>query len=200
MATINQIKKDVEKDINNIKKKLEFEDYNILLDIHKYIDSKYQSKVKNWGYSQYGWSNELGFNYNLIGTEDLLDNLKNMIGKLEGYKNDIDLDVYKMRNGIPNKNISVYNMNNNTNNNNNINNNIVDFRMLEKHIANNEVMSDAQTKEALSYLKELETIFLSKESRKNKWEKAKTIVGWLLDKGVDLAISYLPAIVTMISK
>ena len=61
-------------------------------------------------------------------------------------------------------------------------------------------MTDEQTKEALLYLKELQTIFESKESRKNKWEKAKKIVGWLLDKGVDVAISYLPAIVSMISK
>ena len=63
-----------------------------------------------------------------------------------------------------------------------------------------EVIVDEQTKEALLYLKELQTIFESKESRKNKWEKAKKIVGWLLDKGVDVAISYLPAIVSMISK
>lgn len=197
MSKINQIKRDVEKDINDIKEILETENFNTLLDIHKYMDSKYQSKIKTWGYSQCGWSDKLGFNYDFIGTEGLINNLKNMIGKLEGYKRDIELDVYKMINGSISKNINVYNTNNNTNNNNNNN---IDFSVLEKHITNNEMMTDEQTEEALAYLKELQTIFESKESRKNKWEKAKKIVGWLLDKGVDVAISYLPAIVSMISK
>lgn len=200
MSKINQMKRDVEKDINDIKEILKDRDSNALLDIHKYMDSKYQSKIKTWGYSQYGWSDKLGFDYDFIGTEGLVDNLKNMIGKLEGYKRDIELDVYRMMNGSSNKNINVYNMNNNTNNNNNVNSNSIDFSVLEEHITNNETMTEAQTKEALNYLKELQTIFESKESRKNKWEKAKKIVGWLLDKGVDVAISYLPAIVSMITK
>lgn len=200
MSKINQMKRDVEKDINDIKEILKNKDFNALLDIHKYMDSKYQSKIKTWGYSQYGWSDKLGFDYDFIGTEGLIDNLKNMIGKLEGYKCDIDLDVYRMMNGSSNKNINVYNMNNNTNSNSNINSNYIDFSVLEERITNNETMTEAQTKEALIYLKELQTIFESKESRKNKWESAKKIVGWLLDKGVDVAISYLPAIVSMITK
>ena len=200
MSKINQMKRDIEKDINDIKGILKDRDSNALLDIHKYMDSKYQSKIKTWGYSQYGWSDKLGFDYDFIGTEGLVDNLKNMIGKLEGYKRDIELDVYRMMNGSSSKNINVYNMNNNTNNNSNVNSNSIDFSVLEEHITNNETMTEAQTKEALNYLKELQTIFESKESRKNKWEKAKKIVGWLLDKGVDVAISYLPAIVSMITK
>lgn len=200
MSKINQMKRDVDKDISDIKKVLNNKDFNALLEVHQYMDSKYQSKIKTWGYSQYGWSDKLGFDYTFMGTEALIDNLKNMIGKLEGYKRDIELDVYKIMNGSSSRNINVYNTNTNTNTNNNINNNKVDFSALEKHIINNETMTDEQTKEALLYLKELQTIFESKESRKNKWEKAKKIVGWLLDKGVDVAISYLPAIVSMISK
>lgn len=200
MSKINQMKRDVDKDISDIKEALNNKDFNALLEVHQYMDSKYQSKIKTCGYSQYGWSDKLGFDYTFMGTEALIDNLKNMIGKLEGYKRDIELDVYKIMNGSSSRNINVYNTNTNTNTNNNINNNKVDFSALEKHIINNETMTDEQTKEALLYLKELQTIFESKESRKNKWEKAKKIVGWLLDKGVDVAISYLPAIVSMISK
>lgn len=200
MSKINQMKRDVDKDISDIKEVLNNKDFNALLEVHQYMDSKYQSKIKTWGYSQYWWSDKLGFDYTFMRTEELIDNLKNMIGKLEGYKRDIELDVYKIMNGSSNRNINVYNTNTNTNTNNNINNNKVDFSALEKHIINNETMTDEQTKEALLYLKELQTIFESKESRKNKWEKAKKIVGWLLDKGVDVAISYLPAIVSMISK
>lgn len=196
MSKINQMKRDVDKDINDIKEILKSKDCNALLDIHKYMDGKYQSKIETWGLSQYGWLDKLGFDYTLIGTEGIIDNLRNMIGKLEGYRQDIELNAYKMMCGSSGKNINIYN----TNSNNNINNNVIDFSILEKHITNNETMTDEQTKEALSYLKELQIIFESKETRKTKWEKAKKIIGWLLDKGVDVALSYLPTIVSMISK
>ena len=196
MSKMNQMKRDVDKDINDIREILKSKDRNALLDIHKHMDGKYQSKIETWGLSQYGWIDKLGFDYNCIGTEEIIDNLRNMIGKLEGYRQNIELRTYKMMCGSSSKNINIYN----TNNNSNINNNVIDFSMLKEHIANNETMTNEQTKEALSYLKELQTIFESKESRKNKWEKAKKIIGWLLDKGVDVALSYLPAIVSMISK
>lgn len=196
MSKMNQMKRDVDKDINDIREILKSRDYNALLDIHKHMDGKYQSKIETWGLSQYGWLDKSGFDYNCIGTEGIIDNLRNMIGKLEGYKQDIELNTYKMMCGPSSKNINIYN----TNNNSNINNNVIDFSVLKKYITNNETMTDEQTKEALAYLKELQTIFESKESRKNKWEKSKKIIGWLLDKGVDVAITYLPAIVSMISK
>ena len=65
MSKINQMKRDVDKDISDIKEILNNKDFNALLEIHQYMDSKYQSKIKTWGYSQYGWSDKLGFDYTL---------------------------------------------------------------------------------------------------------------------------------------
>lgn len=67
-----------------------------MMKIHKYIDSKYQSKIDTWGLSQFGWSDKLGFDYYFIGKSGISENLGNMIGKLEGYKQDLDLRVYEI--------------------------------------------------------------------------------------------------------
>ena len=167
-----------------------------MLKIHKYMDSTYQSKIDTWGLSQYGWSDDLGFAYDLIGESGVSENLENMIGKLEGYKQDLDLRVYEIFNGKSSSDVKIYNSNKNVN----TITNTVNFNAIIQNIKDNESLTEEQTKEALSYLRELQVIFESKESRKIKWEKAKRIIAWLLDKGVDVAISYLPVIVSMISK
>ena len=70
-----------------------------MMKIHKYMDSKYQSTIDTWGLSQFGWSDKFGFNYNLISKRGILENLENMIGKLEGYKQELDLRVCEILNG-----------------------------------------------------------------------------------------------------
>ena len=100
MSKVNQMKRDIDKDINSIKEVLSNKNIDEMLKIHKYMDSKYQSKINTWGLSQYGWSDDLGFAYELIGESGISENLENMIGKLEGYKQDLDLRVYEIFNGI----------------------------------------------------------------------------------------------------
>ena len=94
MSKINQMKREIENDINSIKEVLNKDDLDEMKKIHKYMDSKYQSKIDTWGLSQFGWSDNLGFDYDFIGKSSISENLENMIGKLEGYKQDLDLRVY----------------------------------------------------------------------------------------------------------
>lgn len=192
MSKINQIKRDIEKDINLIKEVLYNNDYDEMMKIHKYMDSKYQSKINTWGLSQYGWSDDFGFAYELIGKSGISENLENMIGKLEGYKQDLDLKASEIFNGKSSSDVKIYN-------NNNISHitNIVNFNSVAQNIKNNESLTEEQTMEALKKLDELKLIYESKDNKKNKWSKINPILIWLADKSVDVGIGFLPLITSM---
>lgn len=187
MSKESMIKRDIQNDIEKIKEgtqnNIEIEN---LKKLHMYIDGKYQSKIENWGLSQYGWIDNYGFSYEYLGEETIKHNLLNMQSKLEGYLQDYRL--------IPNTPLStdIKVINNNTNSNNiNVK---IDFQSLIKQIDEMESLTENETKEAISKIKEIETIYNSNESKKKKWEKIKGILIWLADKSVDLAIAYLPII------
>ena len=192
MSKINQIKRDIEKDINLIKEVLYNNDYDEMMKIHKYMDSKYQSKINTWGLSQYGWSDDFGFAYELIGKSGISENLENMIGKLECYKQNLDLKAPEIFNGKSSSDVKIYN-------NNNISHitNIVNFNSVAQNIKNNESLTEEQTMEALKKLDELKLIYESKDNKKNKWNKIKPILIWLADKSVDVGIGFLPLITSM---
>lgn len=197
MSKVNQMKRDIDKDINSIKEVLSNKNNDEMLRIHKYMDSKYQSKINTWGLSQYGWSDDLGFAYELIGESSISENLENMIGKLEGYKQDLDLRVYEIFNGKSSNGVKIYNSNKNSNTNANTITNTVNFNAVVQNIKDNESLTEEQTKEALQKIEELKTIYDSKDSKKTKWSKVKPIIIWLADKSVDVGIAFLPLITSM---
>lgn len=199
MSKVNQMKRDIDKDINSIKDVLNNKNIAEMLKVHKYMDSKYQSKINTWGLSQYGWSDDLGFAYELIGESGISENLENMIGKLEGYKQDLDLRAYEIFNGKSSSGVKIYNNNKNSNSNTNTNTitNTVNFNAVLQNIKDNESLTEEQTKEALQKLEELKTIYKSKDSKKTKWAKVKPIMIWLADKSVDVCIAFLPLITSM---
>lgn len=198
MSKVNQMKRDIEKDINSIKEVLTNNDFNEMIKVHKYIDGKYQSKINTWGLSQYGWCDNLGFDYELISEIEISQNLENMIGKLDGYKQDIDLKVYENFNGKNSKELKIYNNSNSINTNTNFVTNNVNFNNAVQDIKNNTSLTEEQTKEALQKLEELKTIYESKDNKKIKWTKVKPIMLWLADKSVDVGIAFLPLITSML--
>lgn len=197
MSKVNQMKRDIDEDINSIKDVLNNKNIEEMLKVHKYMDSKYQSKINTWGLSQYGWSDDLGFAYELIGESGISENLENMIGKLEGYKQDLDLRAYEIFNGKSSSGVKIYNNNKNSNSNTNTITNTVNFNAVLQNIKDNESLTEEQTKEALQKLEELKTIYKSKDSKKTKWAKVKPIMIWLADKSVDVGIAFLPLITSM---
>lgn len=197
MSKVNQMKRDIDKDINSIKDVLNNKNIEEMLKVHKYMDSKYQSKINTWGLSQYGWSDDLGFAYELIGESGISENLEHMIGKLEGYKQDLDLRAYEIFNGKSSSGVKIYNNNINSNSNTNTITNTVNFNVVLQNIKDNEELTEEQTKEALQKLEELKTIYKSKDSKKTKWAKVKPIMIWLADKSVDVGIAFLPLITSM---
>ena len=53
-------------------------------------------------------------------------------------------------------------------------------------------LTDEQTQEILDKITELEEIINSKDKKKTKWEKAKSVLVWLADKSFDVAMTLLP--------
>lgn len=188
MSKESMIKRDIQSDIDKIKGVLQSNSsIQELTNIHMYIDGKYQSKISNWGLSQYSWNDKLGFDYEFLGEDSLKHNLNNMKNKLEGYLQD-----YRLLPLASSASPAIKFINNNTNNNE-----IkveIDFTNLINKINDMESLTETETNEAIEKVKEIEKIYKSKDSKKKKWEKIKNILIWLADKSVDLAIAYLPII------
>lgn len=192
MSKESMIKRDIQNDIEKIRIVLESNaGEQELKNVHMYIDGKYQTKITNWGLSQYSWGNDYGFDYGMLEQEELEHNLKNMKSKLEGYLQDYRLVL----NTSEMTKVKVINNNANTNQINIK----VDFQALINQINEMESLTEEETKEAISKIKEIEVIHKSKETKKKKWEKVKKILVWLADKSVDLAIAYLPLITSSLT-
>ena len=137
MSKENQIKRDIQKDIDEIQSLLEQNNSteDELTKLHIKIDGKYQSKITTWGKSCYNWYDKNGFDYNYMSIDSLRHNLLNMKSKLEGY-----LQTFTLAPIVPSSSKTVNyinnNTNNNTNNNENSNTNIneikIDFKQIEK--------------------------------------------------------------------
>lgn len=202
MSRENQIKRNIQKDIDEIKQVLESEkNEEELKRIHIMIDGKYQNRISNFGHSCYNWYDKNGFDYNYMGIDTLKHNLLIMRSKLEGYLQTFTIvpvtSSKTVNNIIKNENI---NKNENNNSNTNVNKNEINFKNIQEVIKNMESLTNEETTEALEKLDELEKIYNSKESRKNKWEMAKKILVWVADKSVDIAISFFPIIMDVLSK
>lgn len=193
MSVHNQVKRDIKNDIVEIENAIKEEKINFeeLKKIHIKIDGKYQSKIENWGKSMYNWNDNFGFDYNYADIDSLKENLYTMKSKLEGYLQDYDL---KLTESLKTNKPLIYNYNNNENAN--VNSNKIemklDFNIIKENIKNMESLTNEETEETLKRIKELEDIYKSNDKRKNKWEKAKKVAIWLLNKSVDVAIQVLP--------
>ena len=108
--------------------------------------------------------------------------------------NNIKDNKTKNQNGI---NININNSNSTQNNLSNIiNMNISDVK---EKIEDNSYLDDESKKELLSKLEEINRLQKSNESKTKKWQKAREILKFILDKGADIAIMFLPQILKAIS-
>ena len=86
-----------------------------------------------------------------------------------------------------------------SNNNENIIN-ILSYDEVKNTIEDNTFLDDNSKDELLKILNEIKELELSKETKNKKWLKARKLFEFILDKGADIAIMYLPLIVQAISK
>ena len=81
-----------------------------------------------------------------------------------------------------------------------INNNILDiinlFKNVRNDIENNALLQEDEVNEIIEKINEIENISKEDISRDKKWNKLKSIVNWLTNKGVDIAIKIYPLIIS----
>lgn len=142
------------------------------------------------------------FNKNIIAYASVpgyetneIENIKIIKSKLEYLLNRSDNpDLYTKQN---NSGITISNVNNNNNTNS------ISFNMsiedIKSNIDENTFLSDSDKKELLNKLDEIVELQKSKDSKTKKWDKAKKILAFLLDKGADIAIMYIPQILKALS-
>lgn len=94
--------------------------------------------------------------------------------------------------------INVNASSNNTNNNSNVININMSIDEVRKNIYDNTYLGDVEKDELLQKLNEIEKLQKSKESKSKKWSIAKEILSFILDKGADIAIMYIPQILKAI--
>ena len=178
----------IHEDIAKIEKALEMCDEKTLLQVHQYIDGKYQACIAGWSQSVYGYVPGYGFNYDVIGIESLKHNLQMMMPKLEGFIegwNEI---------ATPATVATIPEINVNTTTNVNIS---VTFEQVRSKIEDMTALNREQTDEIIKKVDELEKISKEKSSRKTKWEKVKPSITFALDKGADVAVALLSLVMQM---
>lgn len=85
-------------------------------------------------------------------------------------------------------NISIHN----TNRNENTNTFSVSFASARESISAMSSLPEEEIQEALEKIDALEAIVTSLDTKSKKWSKAKEIIQWIADKGVDVGIAILP--------
>lgn len=176
--------REVRKDIQKIEA-IDKTDEKALEELHRYLDGKYQGCIAEWGKSMWGYSKNNGFDYYLMGTKSLIDNLNQMKPKLEAYA----LGWNASKKSSPSRPAATPNVNVTVNNEININ---ITFEQAREKVQDMTSLTDEQMQEILDKITELEEIINSKDKKKAKWEKAKSVLVWLADKSFDVGMTLLP--------
>lgn len=184
LAKDQEREKAVKADKKRIDQALSSNDETTLKATHMDIDGKYGAYIFDWGKSMYAYGEDLGFNYEWLSKDSLIHNLTLMKSRIEGYS--LGFERQTTRTYAPNNNVSV-----NVNNTNEVNVSI-SFEDVRKQIEDMTSLTEAQTKEALDKVSEIESVVNSADSKKSKWEKIKPILTWLADKSFDVAMTILP--------
>lgn len=159
-----------------------------LLEVHQYIDGKYQACIAGWNQSVYGYVPGYGFNYDVICEDALIHNLHMMKPKLEAFIEGWNVvSAPGAVTGVPEINV-------NTTTSVNIN---ITFEQVRAKIEDMTSLTDEQTKEALDKVSEIESVIKGEGSKKSKWEKIKPVLVWLADKSFDVAMTIIPLLLNI---
>ena len=184
LAKDQEREKAVKVDKKRIDDALSSNNEKTLKSTHMDIDGKYGAYIHDWGKGMYAYGVELGFNYEWLSKDSLIHNLTLMKSKLEGYVL-----------GLEKSNQRSYSLSNDVNVNVNNTNEIsvtISFEQARQQIEDMTSLTDKETEEVLAKIAELEEIINSKDKKKTKWEKTKSVLVWLADKSFDVGMALLP--------
>ena len=181
MKIINDIKK-LEKHKDMSDEKLE--------DLHEEIVNYYHSKILDFGKNLYGYNYEHEFFHkDLLGKDSIIANFKAISSKLQAFYD------AGCKNGMKHKQEPLVQATFSNQNNSNINVNVtldIVYENAQKEIDDITTFTGEEIKEIQENLLELKNIVNNNESKRSKWDKAKAIFTFALDKGIDVALAFLP--------
>ena len=184
-AEAHKRKKAVRADIDKIDAIAAVCDEAQVLALHRYLDGKYQYCIADWGKSMWGYTENMGFNYDGLDMEALKENLTMMKPKLESFVHGWNAVSPSTRHVWTNPADVTVNVNNTINVS-------ITFEETRKKIEDMTSLTDEQTRDALDKIDEIEVIVKSDGTKKSKWEKIKPLLIWLADKSFDVAMTILP--------
>lgn len=179
--------KEIRSDIRKIDDALQNADPNVLKELHRYLDGKYQSCITGWGDSMYEYVVGHGFEYEYLGPHALRDNLTLMKPKLEAFLYGWNMN---RSTGFSGSHFDgSHDVNVTVNNTVNIS---ISFKEARKQVEDMSSLTDEQTREVLERIDEIEQVINTDTSKKSKWEQIKPVLKWLADKSYDLGKTILP--------
>lgn len=194
MSYISKMKQEIKKDIQfceELLKKdyIEGKEFSNIIGKYKTIYNNFSDGFKNYA--------------SFVGARgpNQIENLRILKSKLEVLLIEIENpEYYQKKSGT--QTFNFHNSNNNINNNNNTNSNSVSIDMtleqIRDNINENTCLGEEQKEELLLKLNEIEELQKSNESKTQKWNVAKGILKFIVDKGADIAIMFLPQILKAI--
>lgn len=155
--------------------------------LYSSITAKYHPYVPQLGDGLYQYYAEQGF-YDEVSGSSLEYNLRNIYNKLLTFRS---LDYPGLGAVVTNTPNTVVNIKNSNENNNTIS---VTFNSVREKVNGMTSLPDEDIEEIQKKINELEEIVNSQETKNKKWSKAKDVIKWVADKGVDVGIALLPLI------
>ena len=132
------------------------------------------------------------------GMNETIEDLRRLIDEID----DLDeIDKEGKKSKEPYMNIKIDASNKNIISNSNVNSILIkSYDEVRDEIENNTYLDDKSIKELLEKLNEIKELENSGDSKAKKWIVGKKILAFVLDKGADIAIMYIPLILQAISK
>ena len=174
--------KEVLRDIQKIDAAISSANYSEQVELHRYLDGKYQACIVDWGKGMYGYNQDYGFDPDLADQSSIKHNLLLMKPKLESFSKGWNSRTTPTQ-ASQKQEMSVV-----------LNNTVqatITFDDARRQIEEMSALSKEQTDEIVKKIDELESIIGGQSNRKNKWDKIKPIVLWAVEKGVDVGITIL---------
>lgn len=152
--------------------------------LYQDVTAKYNAYIPRFSDGLYGYEENCKLYDELSGAE-LFHDLNQIYNKMLSFK---ALSYPSLKECIP-QNVPMVQITNTNENKVDIN---VSFGTVRREIENMSALPDAEIREILGRIDELEKIVKSSERSSKKWENAKEIIKWIADKGVDVGIALLP--------
>lgn len=121
--------------------------------------------------------------------------LNGVLSNLRQYAEKLCSVSKETKNSHPN---TIFNINNTANASSSVNLNISQAVEEAKHQAEDAGLPDEQFEVLMNKLNELEEIGKSKESKGKRWQKAKEVMKWIIEQGIQVAGIVVPVLATCI--